>query len=345
MKKTSFFPAFILLISLFSCIKKEAPPELGAENVAGFLNTQVGILFTTATDQADVLAKLEAKPAEEGMFAMPIMEHEGKTVWYTFQVSQVEKPWEYLGYVIEDICMDQVFFDFESQVDDLIEGAVPNLGDQIVMACGDLVGDLEEEVKEKTPEERLKEQQEKLREFSERLLEMGRELGRAAEEALKQQDADAAKEKGKELAKNAKREFSLDLDYCLDKDWNFGFGWRYGYEFQEELPPELIQEFSKNFVRYKVYKEATCGVGPPTMARNCSMELPLMLPGDSLSKPIPMPTRWVTDEYYERKVCRIGKGFCVEQEVVIGLSKVYSDPNCTRMIHVRSFKGFSCFDS
>ena len=345
MKKTAFSIALVLTVCLWSCAKKEMQTELSSNNLAGYLDTHSGILFTTAADQSDVLTKLQAKPEGDGLYAMPIMTHEGKTVLYIFQVTEVENPSEYQAFIPVDICMDEVFFDFEKQIVSLIDQKVPNLKDRILMACGGLLGDLEEKVLKDIPKAERKKELEKLDVFRKKMLENGQEKGAAAEEALKQEDLEAAKKEGGALNEKAREDYYLDLDYCRDKLWNFGLGVRLRYELNEEIPPEVINEFERDFIRYKVYKDASCQDGPATMARICTQELPLLLGRDSLNRPIRMPLRWVSDEYFARKVCRIGSGFCVEQEVVIGAGKVYSDAGCTRLINIRQYKGFGCFDS
>ncbi|OOG74898.1 hypothetical protein [Algoriphagus sp. A40] len=342
MKKLLFSLAVILILSLFSCSKKEIKTELTSEDLAGYLDTHSGILFTTSADKSDVLTKLQAKPFEGELYTLPILEHEGKTVLYIFQLAEVERPWEFQDYKPTDICMDEVFQDFENQISSLINRNVPNLKDQIILACGKLAGDLEEGLNGQGPMEKDKE---KLDEFKGKLLKNGQEKGEAAEKALKEGDPEAAKKEGEELNEEAKDEYYRDLDFCKEKLWDFSFRMRYKFEFNEEIPAELINEFERDFIRYKVYKSAACQDGPATLARICTQEFPLLIGRDTLNRPIQLPPRWISEEYFARKVCRIGNGFCVEQEVVIGSGKVYSDANCTRLINIREYKGFSCFDS
>lgn len=345
MKKLTFLLVISLIFCFWSCEKKEVKTELTPEDLAGYLDTQAGILFTTSADKSDVLAKLQAKPFEGEYYTLPILEHEGKTVLYIFQLEEVERPWEFQNYIPSDICKDKVFQDFENEIFRLIDRKVPNLKDQIILACGKLAGDLEGGIGDQVPLEKRQEEKENLEEFKEKLLNNAQEKGEAAEQALKEGDPEAAKKEGKELKEEAKEEYHLDFDFCKEKSWNFGFGLRYKYELNEEIPAELINEFEHDFIKYKVYKSAACQDGPATMARICTQETPLLFGRDTLNRPIQIPPRWVSDEYFARKVCRIGTGLCVEQEVVIGTGKVYSDANCTRLIQIREYKGFSCFDT
>lgn len=354
MKKLPFSIAIILLACLWSCIKKEIKKELTSEDLAGYLDTKAGILFTTVADKSDVLAKLQAKPYEEEFYTMPILEVAGKTVLYIFQVEEVERPFDFQDFKPVDICRDGVFQEFEYQITSLIDQNVPYLKDQILMACGKLAGDLEDGLDDQAPLVRGKEKEilekrqqdkEKLNEFREKLLKNGQEKGEAAEQALKDGDPEAAKKQGEDLKEEAQKEYNWDFDFCKERFWNFKLGARYMYDFNEEIPPELINEFINDHIKYKVYKSAECKEGPATMAKICTQEVIVLLGMDSLNKPIQIPPKWVSDEYFPRKVCRIGTGLCVEQEVVIGTGKVYSDANCTRLIDIRNYKGFSCFDS
>ncbi|HSF55071.1 MAG TPA: hypothetical protein VLA71_15055 [Algoriphagus sp.] len=345
MKKLLISLAIGLLFCCWSCSKKDVKTELTSEDLAGYLDTQAGILFTTAADKSEVLAKLQAKPYEEEFYTFPILEHEGKTVLYVFQLEEVERPWEFQDYKPDDICMDEVFQTFENEIFRLIDRKVPNLKDRIILACGKLAGDLEEGLRDQAPLEMRQDEREKLEEFKEKLSNNAKEKGEAAEQALKEGDPEAAKKEGEELKEQAKEDYHLDFDFCKEKLWNFDLGLRYKYELNGEIPAELIKEFEHEFIKYKVYKSAACQEGPATMARICTQETPLLIGGDTLNRPIQLPPRWVSDEFFARKVCRIGTGLCVEQEVVIGTGKVYSDANCARLINIREYKGFSCFDN
>ncbi len=161
MKMIPFSTAFVLLFCLWSCAKKETQTELTSANLAGVLDTRSGILFTTAADRSDVLTKLQASPYDDGRYSMPVMEYEGKTVLYIFQLSEVDHPSEYQSYTPNDVCMDEAFWDFSQQIDKLINQASPDLKGQILMACGRLADDLEEEMERVTPKDRRKEERQR----------------------------------------------------------------------------------------------------------------------------------------------------------------------------------------
>lgn len=192
---------------------------------------------------------------------------------------------------------------------------------------------------------RRKEERQKLDDFERKFLENGQEKGGDVEKALEEGDPEAAKKEREELKEKAKDDYYFDLDYCKGKKWDLGLRFQLKFGVNEELPPELINEFEKDFIRYKVFKDASCLDGPSTLARICAEDMPMLFGVDTLNRPVRISPRWISEEFFARKACRIGSGFCVEQEVVIGTAKVYSDDNCSRLINIRQYRGFSCFDS
>lgn len=345
--KTTSLLLVICLLFLSSC-NNDCPPEpLNNTDIAGFIDGSTGILFTTPDYKQDVLASLEATPHEGLLYKMPVFEIEETQVYLLFEIAEVPDPEQYMGYKHEDDCYEYLFDEFRTELMDIIELNNDNLEDQFILACGDLAGKLDAEEKEKEKNEKGKEQDalknlEKKKEarkgFKKKLAENGKEKAEAIKAKLNNGDKDGAKEKAGELADESKEDFYFHFGYEFCPDWKFGLDLKYYYTPQPTpIPPEVINEFTKNNIRYKVYKDADCGdEGTPPYFMCYRMS--------SFDTLLPDPEIWITHEELPRKNCERGTGFCVEQEVVLTLTKHYSDAACTRLIGVYPNKGFACFD-
>ena len=346
---TSLF-LIVLFLAISGCTNPDCPTDpLTNDDITGFIDGSTGILFTTAADKLDVLASLEAEPHTETTYRMPIFEIGEQQVFLIFKVEEVEQPSAYMEYEFVDYCYSAVFQEFENELMELIEMNEENLEDQFIIACGDAmgqIGDDEEEkqqnVKGKEQEtlDKLKKNKQAKKELKNELAETAKKKGIEAKQALNNGDKDKAKEKAKELVEESKKKFTLKLDYKFCEDWKFGVEYGYWYtEPEPEIPPELINAFTNQNIRYRVYKSAECGPGPPTLSLICYNSTPIRL--DS-TRPPPPPV-WTSQEHLPRDVCRRGTGFCVEQEVVYLIERDYSDSLCNRLINVRPYKDFACF--
>jgi len=344
--KTSNQLLAMCLLFLFSC-NNYPPVPLTNDDIAGYIDGSTGILFTTKTDRKDVLANLEASQHEGSLYKMPVFEIENQPVYLLFEVAEVENPDEFINYQHSDYRFQELFIDFENELMDIIERNEANLADQFIIACGDVLGQIGEEEesrenirkgKEKEALDKLKEKKESKKKLKKELAETAKKKGQEAKEALNNGDKDGAKEKAKELKEEMKFKYFeyFNWDWCPDLDLKLKYGYFYK-DLSDTIPPELINEFSKDNIRYKVYKSAKCGDSftPPYIT--CWKTLPI----DTIR---PAPAVWNTIEQLPRKNCERGTAFCVEQEVVIALDKDYSDSLCTRLINVRPIKGFACFN-
>jgi len=278
---------------------------------------------------------------------MPVFIIDETQVYMIFDVEEVDNPSEFLHFQYDDYCYADILNDFENELLELIETDDENIENQIIIACGDVLGEIsnkennkEKNIKGKEKEalEKLKEKKQEENALKKELAETAKEQAEKVKEALDNGDKNGAKEKAKELVDKTKEKLYLHFNYPNCEDWNFGMGYgQYWTPNPTEIPPDLINQFSHDNIRYKVYKNAKCGPGPPTIAFQCYRHGIL----DSVNPPPPI---WMTEEYLPRKVCERGSGFCVEQEVVIELIKEYSDDSCKRLINVKPVKDFACFD-
>ena len=352
MKTTASVFLIALSILMQNCKSTECPPDpLSANDIAGYIDGSTGILFTTTTNKENVLTSLNATPHEEGTYKMPVFEIDEQQVYLVFRTAEVEQPFQYIDYRFSDYCYNSIFLDFENELMELIELNEENMTAQFIIACGDVVGQLDDNEKEKEKNikgkekealENLKKKEENKRELKKELSEMAKKKGDEAKQALNNDDKEGAKEKAKELVDETKFRFNLKYNYDFCDEWNlkldYGFYWTAD---TTVIPPDLINEFSNANIRYKVYKNAECGPGPPTIGFTCFQFTPFLF--DSIRPPPPPPAIWTTQEHQFRDVCQRGKGFCVEQEVVILIEKDYSDSLCTRLVNVRPINGFACF--
>jgi hypothetical protein len=356
MKTKALIFIFLGIILLAACNSTNCPPEpLTNSDIAGYLNGSTGILFTTIIDRDPVLENLNATPfeAEKGVFKMPVFMIDETQIYLLFGVKEVKNPSAFINYQASDYCYNQLFQDFKDELMDIIENDEKNLVDRFVFACGKLAGRLE--VNEKTKEKNLngKEKEtieklgkidEEIKELIKDLTERGKKKGEEAKEKLENGDKDGAKQKAEELKEEAQQEFHFGFGYRFCEDWDFGLKYgKFWYSPQPTpVPPELINEFSRDNIRYKVYKSARCGESftPPSFADCFSL---YYINVDSIN-PLPQPNIWTTEELLPRKKCERGTGFCVEQEVVVKMIREYSDSLCTRLVNVRQVKDFACFD-
>ena len=341
----------LLLAALTFCFhscNNDCPPDpLNNDDIAGYIDGSTGILFTTKADRQEVLANLDASPHEGSLYKMPVFEHDNEQVYLLFQVAEVDRPAEFVNYRHSDYCFEELFIDLENELMDIIERNEDNLADQFVMACGDALGQIgkEEEAnenirkgKEQESLDKLKEKKESKNQLKKEITKTAKKKGGEAKDALDNDDKDTAKEKAKELKDEFKDYYREFFRYQWCRDWEFRLMYNNYYKGSNATKPapELIKEFAKDNIRYKVYKSANCGKSftPPYIT--CWKNMPF----DS----IPAPIVWNTVEKLPRKNCERGTGFCVEQEVVLALDKDYSDSLCTRLISVKPVKGFACFD-
>jgi hypothetical protein len=345
--KTTILIFAIGMLLLFGC-NNDCPPEpLTNNDIAGYIDGSTGILFTSPEYREDVLASLDATPHEDLLYKMPVFKIDETQVYLLFEIAEVPDPAQYMGYKQEDDCYKYLFDEFRTELMDLIELNEDNLEDRFILACGDLAGKLDAEEKEKEKNEKGKEQDalQNLEKknvakaaFKKKLAENGKEKAGAVKNKLNNGDKEGAKEKAGELADETEQEFYLDFGYDLCPDWNLKLGLKYYYTPQPTpIPPEIINEFTRKNIRYKVYKDADCGDEGTPPYLTCYR----WLSTDTL---LPDPEIWITHEKLPRKNCERGTGFCVEQEVVLTLTKHYSDAACTRLIAVYPDKGFACFD-
>ena len=342
--------ALLLTICIFfilSC-KNDCPPDqLTNDDIAGYIDGSTGILFTTKTDRQDVLANLEASPHKGSLYKMPVFEDENNQVYLLFEIAEVDKPGEFINYRRSDICFQELFIDLENELVEIIERNDENLADQFIIACGDALGQIgnQEEAnvnvkkgKEQEALDQLKEKKENKKKLKNEIAETAKKKGQEAIEALNNNDEEGAKKKAEELKDELKFKYYeyFKWDWCPD----MGLKLKYGYFYKDLTdtipPPELINEFAKDNIRYKVYKSAKCGNSFTPPYFSCWKFEPI----DS----IPAPVVWNTVEELPRKNCERGTAFCVEQEVVLALDQTYSDSLCTRLINVKPIKGFACFN-
>lgn len=293
-----------------------------------------------------MLENLGANPHEGSLYKMPVFEHENEPVYMLFEVAEVETPSEFLNYRHSDYCFQELFIDLENELMDIIQRNEDNLADQFIMACGDALGQIGEEEegkenvrkgKEQEALDKLKEKKENKKKLKKEIAETAKKKGQEAKEALNNGDEDSAKEKAEELKDDLKYKYYEYFKWEWCPDWDLGL--KYGYFYKDltnTIPPELINEFSKDNIKYKVYKSAKCGDSYTPASITCWKRR-------SFSS-FPVPAVWNTTEQLPRKKCVRGTAFCVEQEVVLALNKEYSDSLCTRLINVRPIKGFACFN-
>jgi hypothetical protein len=346
MRSTTISLLIGLIIMLAGCESNCPPDPLSNDDIAGFIDGTTGILFTTAEDREDVLSSLSASPHDETTWRMPIFDLEEQTVYLVFRIAEVESPYQYMDYAFDDYCFDNIFFELETELLDLVELNEGNLQDQFILACGDAVGKIGEKAdeqarnvkgKENDALEKLKKNKKNKAKLKKDMAKAAKEKGGEAKAALNNGDEETAKKKAKELAEETKWKFDLHFDYDWCDDWKFKLDFGYTWSEEPVTPPALINEFTHQNIRYKVYKNAECGPGPPTMSFICYN----YTPPDTLRPNV--PPVWTTQEYLTRDVCTGGNGFCVEQEVVYLLEKDYSDSTCRRLINVRQYKDFACF--
>ncbi len=346
MKTTTLLLAVAILF-IVSCNNNCPPGPLTNDDIAGYIDGSTGILFTTKTDKKDVLTKLDASPHEGSSYKMPVFEIENQPVYLLFEIAEVDHPGEFINYQHSDYCFQELFIDFENELMEIIERNEANLEDQFIIACGDVIGQIGEEEeakenirkgKEKEALDKLKEKKENKKKLKKELAETAKKKGQEAKEALNNGDIDEANEKAKELVDETKYKFNLKYKYDYCDDWQLRLDYDYYWtQTPTTIPPELINEFSKDNIRYKVYKSAKCGDSYTPPYFTCWQ-------WHSLDTLRPAPSIWNTVEELPRKNCERGTAFCVEQEVVIALDKDYSDSLCSRLISVRPVKGFACFD-
>lgn len=347
MKTTILQLAIAFLLLLQSCENNCPPDPLTENDIAGYIDGSTGILFTTSADRDDVLAQLDATPHDGSLYKLPIYEIDEEQVYLLFEIAEVEMPAIFIDYQFEDYCYEGILMDFEDELLEIIEDNDGNLSDQFIMACGDIIGEIGEKEKandrlrkgiEQEDLEKLMKKVAKEQALKKKLSEISKKKGDEAKQALNNGDEDGAKEKAKELKEETKLKFTEYLDWNWCDDWKLGMKYPMYYTKKPTvIPPDLIKSFSKDNIRYKVYKSAKCGVShtPPYFV--CWKFQTL----DTLRTTPPV---WNTVKQLPRKNCERGTAFCVEQEVVVAFDMDYSDSLCERLITVRPVKGFACFD-
>ena len=337
------------MLLIISCSKKcpDCPTADNAlnpiEDLAGYLDGESQMLFTTATAKNEVLNALNAEELSEGNYQLPVDDILAQPFMMCFRLMEVESPYSYINASFSNACFENVLLSLHDDLNKIIDGDLLDLENDILLATGDALGQLTMEVGDDN-ENRIRDgrqkdaeqTKEKLKEVKEETKEEAKEATDKIKDQLEQDDKDGAKEEGKEFVLKLKYKWSLglkwDLDYqwCDDEDLDGIWPWDEQKPICEPGLPDLIKEFVKNKIRYKVYSNAKCNtVDNPTITWPCS-------------KRGGRPATYFKTEPVPSRNCIRGANFCVEQEVIVEIAKIYSDSLCTRLIGLDSSKGFSC---
>ncbi len=339
---------FLLLNSCSSdcpdCPKSEAQLN-DTEDLAAYLNGESRILFTKAAVKDDVLELLEAEQVEEGIYQLPIKNVLDEAVMMCFHIAEVENPYAYLGFRPSNPCFEDILLALESDIEELIDGDWEDLEDDILLATGDALGHLVMDVNDDNDKRIEQGKPDDAQKAKDKLKDVKKETKKAAKEAadkikdkLEQNDKNGAKEEAKKYTNGLKGKwttefkFDLGLPYC-DQDLFPYYKWG---ESCEPQSPDLLKTFIKNNITYKVYENAQCNpIANPTITFPCYKTTNL----DSIP---PALQTYTTSEPVQTRSCIRGTSFCVEQEVVNQIDKIYSDPQCIMLIDINTWKGFSC---
>lgn len=342
MKATIYLFAMAMLFVLQSCMNDCPPEPLNNDDLAAYIDGSTGILFTTPEDKEDVLSSLDATLHERDIYKMPVINYDNKEVYMLFTVSEVSTPAAYTNFRIPEPLTDP-FKDFENELIDILERNKPNVADAFVTTCGDFVGKLGEmeENKVKNGKGNLKEKTKKLQEKKEakdkirdELIETAKEKGIEAKQKLDNADKEGAKEKAKELKEKVEEKYDEYYDYDFGYKWKQKWGLKL-YYYPPDPKPDLFIDTVKNNIKIKVYRNAECGGKPPIYTFECQKMAPMfpLNPDEAI---------WVTRKQDQYTTCKRGKGYCVEQEVVVAIEYIYTDPACKFMIDVNPEKKFAC---
>ena len=351
--KKSIQLALLLLISiLFTNCTGDCPEcPISTElvnpmtDMAGYLDGNLGALFTTSKDKTAVLDALNAEALEDGNYQIPIEGILDEPFTMCFSIYEVDNPYGYMNFDPYNACFEDILLSLESSLDDIIEGDWEDLDNDIILATGAALGQLEFNINDDNDERIGNGKKEDAKKANDNLKEVKKETKKDAKEAaekikekLEQNDKDGAKEEKKKLTYKLKEKWTLKLKFDYDKPWCDSELYPYykGSFYCIPEVPELLKTFIKQGIRYKVFKDADCNtVENPTFTFPCTEDIHL----DSIRI---RPRTYSKSDPQPSKSCIKGTSFCVEQEVIISIQKIYSDKDCVSLIDLNYTKGYSC---
>ncbi len=107
--------------------------------------------------------------------------------------------------------------------------------------------------------------------------------------------------------------------------------------------PILVEDFTDSTeVRYILFREAKCELLETGHKSECEEDGYAELNKETGHYEWKTNGRYRKYEFYDMKVCKHGDGFCIEQQVVVGLKYIYQDKKCSVLLKVENIESISC---